>query len=105
LEKGGYFNVEQRELSPGEWDLTLMEVNMKSKALLFKTIALEEKDRCSDFRTVPDSLALAEAADMLTKQIIVAAYQWLLKDQAAQSPLRKSYSSRSLSASNRAIAP
>jgi len=75
LEKGGYFNVEQRELSSGEWDLTLMEVNMKGKALFFKTIAVEEKEYRSDFRTVPDSLTLAEAADMLTKEIIVAAYR------------------------------
>jgi hypothetical protein len=73
LEKGGYFNVEQRELAPGEWDLTLMEVNMKGKALVFKTIAVEEKEYRSDFRMVPDGLTLAEAADLLTKQVVVAA--------------------------------
>lgn len=73
LEKGGRFNVEQRELLPGEWDLTFMEVNMKGKALFFKTIAVEEKEVRSDFRTVPDGLNLAEAADMLTKEVVVAA--------------------------------
>jgi len=73
LEKGGYFNVEQREILPGQWDLTFMEVNMKGKALFFKTIAVEEKEYRSDFRIVPDDLTLAEAADMLTKQVFVAA--------------------------------
>jgi hypothetical protein len=73
LEKGGHFNVEQRELSPGQWDLTFMEVDMKGKALFFKTIAVNEKEYRSDFRMVPDGLTLAEAADMLTKQVIVAA--------------------------------
>ncbi len=73
LEKGGHFNVEQRELSPGQWDLTLMEVDIKGKALFFKTIAVNEKEYRSDFRMVPDGLTLAEAADMLTKQVIVAA--------------------------------
>ena len=73
LEKGGHFNVEQRELLPGQWDLTFMEVSMKGKALFFKTIAVEEKEYRSDFRTVPESLTLAEAADLLTRQVIVAA--------------------------------
>jgi len=73
LEKGGHFNVEQRELSPGQWDLTFMEVDMKGKALFFKTIDVNEKEYRSAFRTVPDGLTLAEAADMLTKQVIVAA--------------------------------
>jgi hypothetical protein len=72
LEKGGHFNVEQRELLPGQWDLTFMEVDMKGKALLFKTIAVQEKEYRSDFRTVPDGLTLAEAADILVKEVIVA---------------------------------
>jgi hypothetical protein len=73
LEKGGHFSVEQRELLPGQWDLTFMEVDMKGKALFFKTIAVKEKEYRSDFRTVADGLTLAEAADMLTKQVVVAA--------------------------------
>jgi hypothetical protein len=73
LEKGGHFNVQQRELSPGQWDLTFMEVDMKGKALFFKTISVKEKEYRSDFRMVPDGLTLAEAADILTKQVIVAA--------------------------------
>jgi hypothetical protein len=73
LEKGGHFNVEQRELLPSQWDLTFMEVDMKGKALFFKTIAVNEKEYRSNFRIVPDGLTLAEAEGMLTKQIIVAA--------------------------------
>lgn len=73
LEKGGHFDVEQRELFPRQWELTFMEVDMKGKALFFKTIAVKEKEYRSDFRTVPNGLTLAEAADMLTKQVIVAA--------------------------------
>lgn len=73
LEKGGHFNVEQRELSPGQWDLTLMEVDMKGKALFFKTIDVNEKEYRSDFRTVPDGLTLAEAADILSHEVTVAA--------------------------------
>src|SRR5215469_7101789 len=63
LEKGGHFNVEQRELSPGEWDLTSIQVDMKGKALFFKTITIEQAEYRSNFQTVPDDLTLAEAAD------------------------------------------
>jgi hypothetical protein len=73
LEKGGQFNVEQTELSPNEWELTVMEVDVKGKALFFKTIAVQEKEYRSDFHRVPEGLTLTEAADMLTKQVIVAA--------------------------------
>jgi len=73
LEKGGQFNVEQAEVSPNEWELTAMEVNLKGKALFFKTIAVQEKEYRSGFHRVPEGLTLAEAADTLTKQVIVAA--------------------------------
>jgi hypothetical protein len=75
LEKGGYFAVEQSELSPGQWDLTSLEVNMKGKALFFKTIDVQEKEYRSDFRRVPEGITLVEAADMLAKQVVVAAMQ------------------------------
>ena len=73
LEKGGQFNVEQTELSPNQWELTVMEVDVKGKALFFKTIAVQEKEYRSDFRRVPDGLTLAEAADMLTNLVVIAA--------------------------------
>jgi hypothetical protein len=73
LEKAGRFNVEQTELLPSQWELTVIEVDVKGKALFFKTIAVQEKEYRSDFQRVPGGLTLAEAADMLTKQVIVAA--------------------------------
>jgi hypothetical protein len=73
LEKGGHFNVEQRELLPGQWDLVSMEVSMKGKALLFKTIAVQEKEYRSDYRAIPYGLTLAEAAAMLMRPVILAA--------------------------------
>jgi hypothetical protein len=73
LEKGGQFNVEQAEVSPNDWELTAMEVDVKGKALFFKTIAVQEKEYRSNFDRVPGGLTLGEAADVLTKQAIVAA--------------------------------
>jgi len=72
LQKGGHFDVEQQELSPGRWELTSL-VQIQGKALLFKTIAIQQKERRTNFRTVPARLGLADAAEMLTKQVILAA--------------------------------
>jgi hypothetical protein len=73
LQKGGHFDAEQQELSPGRWELTSLDVDIQGKALLFKTIAIQQKERRTNFRTVPASLTLADAAEMLTKQVILAA--------------------------------
>ena len=73
LEKGGHFAVVQSEISPGQWDMTSMDINMKGKALLFKTIAVQQKEYRSNFRAVPASLSLAEAAQILTNDVLMAA--------------------------------
>jgi hypothetical protein len=72
LDKGSKFEVRQAEVAPGHWEMTVMVVEMKGKALLFKTIGVQETENHSDFQRVPDDLALAEAAGMLDRQIVVA---------------------------------
>ena len=72
LEKGGHFEVQQRELSAGQWGLTYMEVEMKGRALFFKTIAVKQKEYRTDFRPVPKTLTLAEAASILTRDLLIA---------------------------------
>jgi hypothetical protein len=72
LDKGGKFEVRQTEVAAGEWEMTIRCVDMKGKALLFRTIGLHETEIHSDFNRVPDELTLAEAAGILNKQIVVA---------------------------------
>ncbi len=72
LDKGGKFEVSQTEVAPGQWEMTTQCVDMKGKALLFKTIGVKETEIHSDFKRVPDDLTLAEAAGILNKQIVVA---------------------------------
>lgn len=72
LDSGGYFDVMQRELSPGQWDMASMDIDMKGK-ILFKTIAVQQKEYRSDFQRLPTNLSLSEAADILMKQVLVAA--------------------------------
>jgi hypothetical protein len=59
LNKGGTFLVKQAEVAPGYWELTLLKVQMKGKALFFKTIGVHHDYSRSDFRQIPDNLTLA----------------------------------------------
>jgi hypothetical protein len=52
--------------------LTVLGVDMKGKALLFKTIGVRETENHSDFHLVPDDLTLAEAAGRLYGQRVEA---------------------------------
>jgi hypothetical protein len=38
LDSGGDFDVKQAEVAPGFWELTVLNVHMKGKALFFRTI-------------------------------------------------------------------
>jgi hypothetical protein len=72
LDKGGYFDVRQAEVAAGHWDMTAMVVDMRGKALLLKTINVQQTESRRDFRRVPDDLTLAQAGDILNRQIVVA---------------------------------
>ena len=75
LEKGGQFVVQRAELAPGVWEVTDMTVNMRGRALLFKSICVQQKERHSNFERVADDLSLADAANLLLRQTLVAAKQ------------------------------
>ena len=68
LEKGGQFRVKRTEIAPGDWELTELAVSMRGKALLFKTICVQQKELHSNFRRVPNDLDLSEAAGLLLEQ-------------------------------------
>ena len=72
LDRGSTFEIGQTEVTPGHWEMTALHVNMKGKALLFKTIGVQVTENHSDFHRVPDDLTLEEAADILGRQIVVA---------------------------------
>ena len=52
--------------------MTVLGVDMNGKALLFKTIGVQETENHSDFQGVPDDLTLAEATDILNREIVEA---------------------------------
>jgi hypothetical protein len=72
LDKGGQFEVKQAEVAPGHWDITVLNVDLKGKALFFKTIGVHEKEYRSNFRRVADDLTPAQAADILSRETVEA---------------------------------
>jgi hypothetical protein len=73
LEKGGQFAVERTEVEPAHWEVTKMTVNMRGKALLFKTISVQQKELHQNFERVPDDLTISDAAALLLRQSLIAA--------------------------------
>src|SRR5439155_16473519 len=73
LEKGGQFAVKRAEVAPAQWEVTEMAVNMRGKALLFKTISVQQRELHRNFERVPDDLSLTDAAALLLEQSLIAA--------------------------------
>ena len=72
LEKGGRFAVRRTQLARGDWEMTELNVNMQGKALLFKNINVQQKEVHSNFERLPDDLSLAEGANLLLRQSVIA---------------------------------
>jgi hypothetical protein len=72
LEKGGQFIVKRAEIAPGDFELTELTVNMQGKALLFKNIAVQQKEVHSNFERMPDELTIADAANVLLRHTLLA---------------------------------
>jgi hypothetical protein len=72
LDAGGQFYVKQEEVEPGYGELTIMNVDMKGRALFFKTIAVQQKVQRSTFRRVHDDLTPAQGADLLRQHVKAA---------------------------------
>jgi hypothetical protein len=69
LDQGGTFDVKQEPVAPGCWELTLLNVQIRGKALLFKTIAVKQKYFRFEFKRVQEGMTVAQGAAMLKKQI------------------------------------
>ncbi|MGZ4839739.1 MAG: hypothetical protein ACXVZR_14410 [Terriglobales bacterium] len=66
LDQGGQFVVEQKPIEGNHWEPTHMVLNFTGKALLFKTIRINDDETTTDYRPVPD-MTVAQAVDLLKK--------------------------------------
>jgi hypothetical protein len=55
------------------WEVTDIAVNMRGKALLFKTISVQQKEVHRNFERVGDDLNMSDAAALLLQKSLIAA--------------------------------
>lgn len=67
LDSGGQFIVEQKPVSGNHWEPSHMVLNFTGRALIFKTIRINDDQTTSDYRPVPE-MTVAQAVDLLKKQ-------------------------------------
>ena len=58
--------VAQEEVAPHHWELAELNVHMSGKALIFKTISVQQQQICTEFREVANPMTLKEATKLLT---------------------------------------
>lgn len=68
LQAGGTFDVHQQEVGPRHWEITMLKVNIKGKALIFKTISEQQNETDTHFKRISDNLTVAQAFDLAKKQ-------------------------------------
>jgi hypothetical protein len=62
LKQGGSFAIEQQQVAPSLWQLTLIHIHLDGSALLFKSISFQQDDDRSRFTEQPSSPTLDQAA-------------------------------------------
>lgn len=67
LYKGGSFMVEQEQVDASHWDTTVLKLDLRGKALLFKSLVFDEQEFETEFRRLPDHVSLSEGLDILKK--------------------------------------
>jgi hypothetical protein len=67
LEKGGQFFVEQSEVYNGHWNTTKMVLHFNGKALLFKSIRIEETETTWDYKPV-EKMSVQQAVNFLKSE-------------------------------------
>lgn len=66
LYKGGRFFIEQAEVTPTHWEATRTVLHFDGKALMFKSIHIDESESAWDFHPVPP-MSVAQAMDFLAR--------------------------------------
>jgi hypothetical protein len=68
LKQGGSFAIEQQQVAPSFWQLTLIHIHLDGNALLFKSISFQEDDDRSRFTAQENSVTLDQAAGAVLHQ-------------------------------------
>jgi hypothetical protein len=62
IKAGGNFAIEHKEIAPGQWQIAETHVHLNGHLLLFKSVSEQEDDIKTNYKRLPDSLSLDQAA-------------------------------------------
>jgi hypothetical protein len=65
LRKGGTFDVQQRDMGHGYWELSQLDVHMRGRMLFFKGINVEQSQHNASFAQVPADITPEQVAQIL----------------------------------------
>lgn len=65
LDQGGTFAVTQKQVGENHWEVVSLDINMRGRAVFFKTVNVRQKQSLSNFQRVRDDLTFAQAYEML----------------------------------------
>jgi hypothetical protein len=68
LKQGGSFAIEQQQVAPSLWQLTLIHIHLDGSALLFKSISFQQEEDRSRFTQQPGTPTLDQAAEAVLHQ-------------------------------------
>jgi hypothetical protein len=65
LDKGGTIQLEQSDIGNHDWELTTLQLNLKGKALLVKSLNIQLNEQASHFSQVPPGTDYRKAIELL----------------------------------------
>ena len=68
LKQGGSFAIEQKQVAPSLWQLSLIHIHLDGSALLFKSISFQQDEDRSRFTEQQSSVTLDQAAQAVMHQ-------------------------------------
>jgi hypothetical protein len=70
LHKGGTVELKQEQIERGNWEVTLLDIQITGKAWFFKTFGKQRQEICSSFQRVPDNITLERAAEIMSREVL-----------------------------------
>lgn len=67
LDEGGTIQIEQADIGGRNWQLTLLKLNLRGKALMVKSLNIQITERASHFSPVPAGIDYRQAIQLLQK--------------------------------------
>jgi hypothetical protein len=69
LDKGGTIQLEQSDIGSGDWELTVLKLNLKGTALMVKSLDIQLTEQASNFSQVPSRVDYRKAIELLENSV------------------------------------